>query len=85
MDFPTAWDAFSIGDLVAVSNGAPTPAAGPDSLVMRIWRSHNFTGELVEKMGGEPRAMRFQLAPNEAGNVIGFTVRESDGHGFAAA
>jgi hypothetical protein len=85
MDFAAAWDTLDVGATAAVSNGAPRPSANPTSLPMRIWQSHNFTGELVEKIDGDPRAMRFQLAPNEAGNIIGFTVRESDGHSFEPA
>lgn len=82
MDFAAAWIALELGAEVRVSNGAPNPGSSETSLSFRIWRSNNFTGELVERIDGAARAMRFDLAPNDAGNVIGFTVREDGGHSF---
>lgn len=88
MDFAGAWDALSVGDSVTVSDGTPPPSANVDGWPYKCWRSHNFTGTLVEKIdpesapGGPPRSMRFELAPNEDGNVIGYQVVEGVGHSF---
>lgn len=82
MDFAAAWDALAPGDQVAVSDGRPSPSANPASMAARIWRSHNFAGVLVEKIDGPPRALRFDLAADGAGNVIGFSVVEGFGHLF---
>ena len=66
-----------------VSDGTPEPS-NPAGVPWRAWRSHNFTGTLAEKIDGAPRAMRFELAPNDAGNVIGYTVLEAVPHSFEA-
>lgn len=85
MNFSEAWDTLSAGDSVAVSNGDPPPQALADSIPMRVWRSHNFTGTLVEKIDGSPRLLRFNLPLNAEGNTIGFSVAEDVPHAFALA
>lgn len=85
MDFATAWTTFDIGASVKASDGMPPPSTNTAGIPYQGWRSHNFTGTLVEKIDGDFRAMRFELAPNELGNVIGFTLLEGVGHEFAAA
>lgn len=85
IDFAAIWDDLAIGDEVTVSNGQAEPLGGTDALDHRIWRSHNFTAALGEKLDGTPRAMRFDLPADEAGSVIGFVVREGDGHTFQPA
>jgi hypothetical protein len=82
MDFAEAWSAFSIGDKVAVSDGLPPPS-NPAGVAHRAWRSHNFTGRLVEKVDGGFRAMKFELDP-EGGATIAYTVQEAVPHVFAA-
>lgn len=82
MQFSSAWDTLGIGDEVAVSNDMARPSGLPDSMGARIWRSHNFTGHLVERIDGERRFLRFDLPPNEGGNVIGFAIAEDGGHDF---
>jgi hypothetical protein len=84
MDFAQAWSALAVGDTAAVSNGAPRPGGLDASLAARIWRSHNFTAALAEKAEGTPRRMRFQLAPDAAGNAIGYWIAEDGGHAFVA-
>ena len=84
MDFAQAWDILSIGDLVAVANGKPPPSANTEGVPYKAWRSHNFTGALVEKIDGPFRAMRFELPADELGTVIGFTVQDAVPHTFEA-
>lgn len=85
MDFATAWSTFLIGDPVAVSNDQPSPDMDESTQAMKIWRSHNFTGTLAEKIAGANRRMRFELAPNADGNIIGYSVAEDVPHSFVAA
>jgi hypothetical protein len=85
MDFAQAWETLSIGDQVAVSNGKPPPSANTEGVPYKAWRSHNFTGELVEKIDGPFRAMRFDLPVDEAGTIIGFTVLEAIAHSYELA
>lgn len=82
MDFAAAWDAFGLGDEITVSDGAAQPS-NPDGIPYKAWRSHNFTGHLVEKIDGEYRAMKIELAP-EGGAVIAYTVQEAVPHTFTA-
>lgn len=82
MDFAEAWTALAIGHSTVVSNGQPEPMATPESFVHRVWRSHNFTGQLVEKIDGPPRQLRFDLAPDDNGSVIGYAIMEGVGHTF---
>lgn len=80
MTFEEAWDTLAIGDECAVSNAEPQPTnifGDP----FKAWRSHNFTGTLVEKIDGDQRAMRFELPPSLA-YVIAFTVLEIVPHTF---
>jgi hypothetical protein len=81
MDFATAWDAFEVGDAVEVSNGVPEPAGLLDSLEHRIWRSHNFTGAIAERVFGPPRAIVISFS-TETGAEIGFSIVEGEGHSF---
>lgn len=82
MDFEEAWSTLELGAVVAVSNGQPIPQALETSLPMKIWRSHNFTGELVEKLDGAPRILRFDLPPSPEGNVIGWMIADDGTHTF---
>lgn len=85
MDFDTAWASLTIGDTVTVSNSDPEPMARPDSMAMKVWRSHNFTGALVEKIDGAPRLLRFDLPADAQANVIGFAIAEDVPHDFDPA
>jgi hypothetical protein len=83
MDFAQAWEELAIGDVVTVSNGRPCPSTNRGGLPYRLWRSHNFTGVLVEMSEGEAgRTMRFELAADASGSVVGYSVAEGGGHGF---
>lgn len=85
MGFNMAWASLAIGDTVAVSNGEREPNADPTSLAHRVWRSHNFSGELVDKLDGAHRALCFDLPADADGNVIGYTVEEAVAHTFTLA
>lgn len=79
--FAECWDAASLDDTVQVSNGLPEPG-NTAGVPWRIWRSHNFTGVLVQKSDASaPRRMRFELAP-EAGAIVSYEVYEGAGHTF---
>lgn len=80
LDFATAWTSFAIGGSVTVSDGMPEPSK-PEGMAWRLWRSHNFTGTLVEKLGDAQRAMRFQLAA-VGGVQVSYDVAEAVAHQF---
>lgn len=85
MTFEEAWNAFQLGDMVKVRKGGPPPSSNKDGIPYKAWASHNFTGQLVEKIDGEWRSMRFELPPTEEGNIIGYTIVEGVGHVFTAS
>lgn len=79
MTFEEVFAGAEIGAVLAVSNGKTAP---PESAAFRynIWRSHNFTGALLEKIDGPPR--RLVIADAEAPILRSFTVAEEYGHVF---
>lgn len=84
MDFAAAWDAYAIGDYVAVSDGSSMPSV-VGGLPWRLWRSHNFVGRLTAKEGVAPaRRMQFTLAPAH-GATVGYELREETPHSFASS
>jgi ribonucleotide reductase alpha subunit len=72
-----------VGDVVKVSDGTRAPS-NQHGIPYRAWMSHNFTGTLVEKIDGDLRAMRIEMAP-EPGFTIAFDVSEEVYHTFEAA
>lgn len=83
MTFEEAWDALAIGDTVTVSDGTPPPT-NPDGMPYRAWVSHNFSGELLEKIDGDWRAMKIQRAAVGAATVA-YTVQEAISHTFTGS
>lgn len=82
MNFSECWDAVPVGARVEVSDGSPQPS-NQNGTPFKMWRSHNFTGELVEKTGDAPhRIMGFRLDPEETVTLT-FGVNESTPHTFA--
>jgi hypothetical protein len=84
MTFEEAWEALEIGDAVTVSDGTPAPSANTEGWPYMCWRSHNFSGTLTAKNEGPPRSLQIDMAPNEAGSVIGYAVAEGVTHTFTA-
>lgn len=83
LSFSSAFATLAIGSSITVANGLPEPTK-TDGVPWRVWRSHNFTGTLVEKISGMPRKIVFQLPPD--GNVhASYTVVEGLGHNFNEA
>ena len=82
MSFGAAFATFALGDSVVVANGNPEPSKS-GGVPWRIWRSHNFTGTLIEKVEGVPRQMVFQL-PEEGGVRTSYTIVDGLGHNFTA-
>ena len=83
MTFDETFTQASIGDYLSVSDGTPEPSKS-GSLRWKTWRSHNFTGKLVEKHDTSSRKMRFELAKT-AGVTAGFIIVEPSAHTFTAA
>ena len=73
---------FEVGDRVKVSDGTPPPT-NLDGAAGRAWRSHNFTGRLVEKIDGDWRRMRIELPP-EPNFTVAYDVAEAVPHTFDA-
>lgn len=83
--FSEVWDSASIGDTITVSNGDFEPVS-PTSRLHKIWRSNNFTGELVEKIAASetpPRPRRLRITYGSTS--VAYDVPESGGHTFTIA
>jgi len=80
MTFSEFWDSAEIGDTATVSDGMDEPTQ-ETGLPHKAWRSHNFTGTLVEMINTNPRRMRFEL-PKQGNATISYTVVETIGHTF---
>lgn len=78
--FSECWDTATLSARVTVSDGMPQPS-NMDGLPWRLWRSHNFTGSLVAKLDGTPRAMKFELSPAN-GATVSYEIVEGLGHSF---
>jgi hypothetical protein len=87
MTFEQVWNDFAIGQRVRVSNGEAEPGGGPEGIEFKVWRSHNFEGELFEKIDEDPRSLAFRLDEIEDEGVryrVGYTIAEGGGHSFEA-
>ena len=82
LSFSAAIASLALGTTVKVSNGLPEPTK-QGSGAWRMWRSHNFTGELVDKVSNAPRSMVFRL-PQEGAARVSYTIIEGLGHSFEA-
>jgi hypothetical protein len=83
MTFDEVFTDTPIGALLQVSDGRPSP---PPKAVQRVreWRSHNFSGPLLEKIEATetaPRRMKIR-AIDEPGLVVEYVVAEGIGHTF---
>lgn len=81
ISFAECWDTAAPDMRVTVSDGMPEPT-NPNGLPWRLWRSHNFTGSLKQKIAGSPRRMVFELDPT-AGATVSYEIIEGLGHSFA--
>lgn len=80
ISFEEAWTLAEIGDVIEVSNGARQPNGA--GIELRAWRSHNFSGPLVEKIEGAPRRLRIRDALNTTA-VVSFDIPDDGAHTFA--
>lgn len=71
--------ALPIGTRVRVSDGLPPP--GGEGLARNIWRSHNHTGNIVEKTGGQWRTIKVEEDEDD-GVQVAFTITEQSGDKF---
>lgn len=63
-NFSQAWETYVVGDEIFVRDGrAEPPVTGSKPWFM--WRAHNPTGELVEKVDGPPRELVVKFSPSE--------------------
>jgi len=83
MTFDEVWNTAPIGAAVTVSNGRPSPAGGLGAPRYNQWRSHNFSGELLEKIDGAPRVLRISDAGNP--KTVAYDVCEDVPHTFELA
>ena len=85
MTFEEVWDTVEIGMVITVSDGRSEPGGGLGSFRYNAWRSHNFSGSLVEKLeagGSQPRRLRIADAASPAVNVL-YDVAENVSHTFS--
>ena len=82
MTFDDVFAGVAVGAVLAVSDGKAAP---PESARLRFacWRSHNFTGALLQKLGpaGGARGLVIE-AVNAPGLKIAYTVLEGPAHTF---
>lgn len=83
MTFEEAYDTAAVGDVLTVSDGKSAP---PTSATFRAacWRSHNFSGPLLEKRAGPPRALVIEDAAAPC-KQRAYVVREDADHTFTLA
>lgn len=80
MDFAAAWTTLSVGEDVIVTDGRPEPEMA-GSLDWKVWASHNFTGELMEKMDGPPRKLRFRRVVGDSA-ILSYETGEDMSYSF---
>lgn len=80
MTFEEIWQNTPLGTRLRVTDGKPEPS-GQEGLPWRLWRSHNFDGEFVDKIAGPPRALQIRL-DESGGSQIAYTVSETVEHEF---
>lgn len=83
MNFDEAWESAEIGAIVSVSDGRAAPPGGLGSMRYNLWRSHNFSGALMEKIDGPPRVLRIADAANP--KAVAYDVSEAAAHVFSVA
>lgn len=81
MTFDEIWDGVSLGAIITVSNGKPAPSGGLGTPRYNLWRSHNFSGPLLEKIDGAPRKLRIRDQSNPY--QVAYDVSEGVEHSFA--
>jgi hypothetical protein len=80
MKFAEAWDTFAVGDSVKVSDGTPPPNG---KIRFNMWRSHNFTGVITDKIPGDWRAMQIEVHQEDI-PLLAYRVEEYVDHNFEA-
>lgn len=80
MTFDEVWAAAVIGDVVSVSDGRAAPGGALGDRRYNLWRSHNFSGALLEKIDGPPRMLRIADAGNP--KAVAYDVSEAVLHTF---
>lgn len=80
MNFATFFDSAPGDQQITVSDGSIEPS-NPNGLPHKMWRSHNFTGKLVDIEDSSPRRLRFEL-PKQGNAIISYTIVEGVGHNF---
>lgn len=81
MTFDEVWDGVAIGAIVSVSNGRSAPPGGLGAPRYNLWRSHNFSGALLEKREGPPRILVIADAANP--KAVAYEVAADVAHTFA--
>jgi hypothetical protein len=80
MKFAEAWDTLAVGASVKVSDGRPPPNG---QMPFNAWRSHNFTGVIIDKIPGDFRAMQIEVHQEDY-PMIAYRVEEAVDHDFQA-
>lgn len=85
LTFEEVWELADLGIMLKVSNGQP-PQGAPGSQLRNVWLSHNFTGNLEEKIEEDGWRYLKIATPDDPATVEveyrAYTVADGGGHSF---
>jgi len=80
MTFEEAF-ALELGTTVTVSDGSPEPPNGFGDRRYNLWRSHNFTGQIIAKGGSAP-FRTLTISDQNSAYQVRYTIEEWVAHVF---
>lgn len=85
INFAAAWE-LPLNTWVKVSDGTPPPSANKEGNPYRAWKSHNFVGQIEERIDMDGwRSLKIVLDNDETPDVVdymAYTIQEGVFHTF---